>query len=161
MYITSEARMEKERVRERRREQEWRDRYKQEMDGFNRTDEESTVRTVGKEKRYRTGKSYSPSRGIPNNSTYCRSWLVLVFFRVKSLRTRSFPPALRIQPGMTENRHTLVGVTHPSVYNFKTPLFQTSADTPDTSGCDKSEGSGRTGNLDRIRGHDRKHENQV
>lgn len=69
MYITSEARMEKERVRERRRGQVWRDRYKQEMDGFNRTDEESTVRTVGKVKKYRTGKSYSPSRGIPNNST--------------------------------------------------------------------------------------------
>lgn len=69
MYMTSEARMEKERVRERRRGQEWRDRYKQEMDGFNRTDEESTVRTVRKEKKYRTGKSYSPSTGIPNNPT--------------------------------------------------------------------------------------------
>lgn len=55
--------MEKERVRERRRGQEWRDRYKQEMDGFNRTDEESTVRTVGKEKKYRTGKKLQPFQG--------------------------------------------------------------------------------------------------
>lgn len=42
--------MEKERVRERRTGQKWRDRYKHQMDGFNWTDEESTVRKVGKEK---------------------------------------------------------------------------------------------------------------
>lgn len=59
MYITSEAGMEKERMRERRTGQKGRDRHKGQIDGFTWKDEESTVRKVGKEKtkKHRTGKS--------------------------------------------------------------------------------------------------------
>lgn len=71
MYITSEARMEKERVRERRTGQKWRNRHKHQMDGLIWTDEESTVRKGGKEKtkKYRTGKSTAVPGGLP--TTQC------------------------------------------------------------------------------------------
>lgn len=63
--------MEKERVRERRTEQKWRDGYRHQMNGFNWTDEESTVRKVGKEKtkNYRTGKSTAVPGRLP--TTQC------------------------------------------------------------------------------------------
>lgn len=59
--------MKKERVRERRTGQKWRDGYKHQMVEFNWTDEESTVRKVGKEKtkNYRTGKSTAVPGGLP------------------------------------------------------------------------------------------------
>lgn len=88
MYITSEARVEKERVREKRTGQEWRDRYKYGMDGFNRTDEESNVRTVRKEKITEQGKPTALPGGLP--TTQCRWWLISVFFRGKSLLTESW-----------------------------------------------------------------------
>lgn len=67
MYITSEARMEKERRTGQRR----RDRYKGQMDGLNWTGEERTVRKAAKEKtEAQKGEIDSGSRGITDDSVW-------------------------------------------------------------------------------------------
>lgn len=163
MYITSEARMKKERVRERRTGQKWRDGYKHQMVEFNWTDEESTVRKVGKEKtkNYRTGKSTAVPGGLP--TTQCGDDSFWSFSDWVVRFCHFHPPVPSNTAWLIKNagKHWSVWpiLQFSTVKHCHTPKgWETTADTSDTPGH-KSEGTGRTRIWDSVWVHDRKHEN--